>query len=161
MPTVHRFDPYRCFFWSEENQATGEPPHIHVRSANGLALCWLSPVEYRNSWGYTPREIERVRRLVIAHRGELLRPGMTISTTGDTLSHPRAIGVEIDANVLRVTVADGRTISVPVTWFNWLAGAADRDRREYRLLGGGAGIWWDRLDEGISVPSLFGLPEDL
>ena len=73
VPTVHRFGPYRFFFWSEENQATGEPPHIHVRSANGLALFWLSPVEFRNSWGYTPREIERIRQLVIAHRAELLR----------------------------------------------------------------------------------------
>jgi hypothetical protein len=73
VPTVHRFGPYRFFFWSHENRSTGEPPHIHVASADGLALFWLSPVAYRDSWGYTPREIDQIRRLVIAHREELLR----------------------------------------------------------------------------------------
>ena len=34
-------------------------------------------------------------------------------------------------------------------------------RRDYKLIGGGAGIWWETLDDGISVPRLFGLPEDL
>ena len=73
VPTVHRFGPYRFFFWSHENRATREPPHIHVTSGHGLALFWLSPVESRESWGYTPREITRIRRLVTAHREELLR----------------------------------------------------------------------------------------
>lgn len=73
MPTVHRFGPYRFFVWSHEHRATREPPHIHVRSGQGIALFWLSPVAYQESWGYTPREIERIRRLVSAHREELLR----------------------------------------------------------------------------------------
>ncbi len=73
VPTVHRFGPYRFFFWSEENHATGEPPHIHVGSAQGLAIFWLSPVAHRASWGYTPRETARIRRIVITHREELLR----------------------------------------------------------------------------------------
>lgn len=72
VPTVHRFGPYRFFFWSHENRATREPPHIHVRSGQGIALFWLAPVAYRQSWGYTPREIERIRRLVTALREELL-----------------------------------------------------------------------------------------
>ncbi len=73
VPTVHRFGPYRFFFYAHENRATREPPHIHVVSGNGEASFWLSPVAYRQSWGYTPREIERIRRLVIAHRMEMLR----------------------------------------------------------------------------------------
>ena len=86
---------------------------------------------------------------------------MTISTINDTLSHPRAIGVEIDADALRVTVADGRTISVPVAWFAWLAAATEAQRHDLAIIGGGAGIWWAELDEGLSVPGLFGLAEDL
>lgn len=27
----------------------------------------------RKAWGYTPREVERIRRLVVVHRGEILR----------------------------------------------------------------------------------------
>ena len=73
VPTVHRFGPYRFFFWSNENRVTREPPHIHVRSGHRVATFWLSPVAHRESWGYTPREIERIRRLVVSHRQELLR----------------------------------------------------------------------------------------
>lgn len=73
MPVVHRFGPYR-FFYSNENQMIGERPHIHVLSAQGSASFWLSPVSMREAWGYTPREVERIRRLVIAHReGTLMR----------------------------------------------------------------------------------------
>ena len=86
---------------------------------------------------------------------------MTISTSSDTLSHPRAVRIEVDADTLRVTVADGRTISVPVAWFGWLADATEAQRRDIRIIGGGAGIWWEDLDEGLSVPRLFGLAEDL
>jgi hypothetical protein len=73
VPTVHRFGPYRFFFWSHENQATGEPPQIHVESGDGLAGFWLSPVRLRKSWGYTHRELRVIRRLVEAHQPELLR----------------------------------------------------------------------------------------
>ena len=73
VPIVHRFGPYRFRFFANENRATNEPPHIHVVSADGHATFWLSPVSLRDSWGYTPREIERIRRIVTTHRTELLR----------------------------------------------------------------------------------------
>jgi len=73
VPTVHRFGPYRFFFWAEENRETREPPHIHVTSADRHAIFWLSPVERRDSWGYTDREIARIRRLVVDHQAKLLK----------------------------------------------------------------------------------------
>lgn len=73
MPTVHRFGPYRFHFYAHENYQTSEPPHVHVRSGNGVASFWLSPVGLRDSQGYNPREIERLRRIVIANRELLLR----------------------------------------------------------------------------------------
>ena len=73
VPTVHRFGPYRFFFWANENLEGLEPPHIHVVSGYRHAAFWLSPVELRDSWGYTAREINRIRRLVVAHQAELLR----------------------------------------------------------------------------------------
>lgn len=72
MPTVHRFGPYRFSFWSHENQAVGEPPHIDVESGHGLAIFWLEPVRHRKSWGYTERELRVIRRVVEAHQPELL-----------------------------------------------------------------------------------------
>jgi hypothetical protein len=86
---------------------------------------------------------------------------MTISTSSDALAHPRAAAVVVDASSLRVSVEDGREIAVPLAWFDWLAEATEDQRRDFRLIGGGAGVWWETLDEGISVARLFGLPEDL
>ena len=73
MPVVHRFGPYRFYFWSHENRLTGEPPHVHVASADGEATFWLSPVTVRERWGYTDREVGRIHRIVVAHEQELLR----------------------------------------------------------------------------------------
>jgi len=86
---------------------------------------------------------------------------MTISTSSDALAHPRAATVTVEASSLRVAVEDGREISVPLAWFDWLAQATEDQRRDFTLIGGGAGIWWEALDDGISVPRLFGLPEDI
>ncbi len=38
MPTIYRVGPYRVYFFAHENQATREPPHVHVRSGNGFAI---------------------------------------------------------------------------------------------------------------------------
>lgn len=57
MPTVHRLGPYRFFFYSDENRET----------------FWLSPVSLRDAQGYTPREIERIRRIAIGSRDMMLR----------------------------------------------------------------------------------------
>ena len=73
MPTVLRLGPYRFYFFSEENQASQEPPHIHVRSGDGVASFWLVPVGIRDFQGYTPREVERIRPIVAANRDLLLR----------------------------------------------------------------------------------------
>lgn len=73
MPTVHRFGPYRFFFYAHESQDTFEPPHVHVRSGNGSAAFWLVPVALGDVQGYTPREVERIRRIVVANRELLLR----------------------------------------------------------------------------------------
>jgi hypothetical protein len=85
---------------------------------------------------------------------------MTISTSSDALAHPRFESPSRTA-ALRVAVEEGREISVPLAWFDWLAKATEDQRRDFTLIGGGAGIWWEALDDGISVPRLFGLPEDL
>ena len=68
MPTIYRFGPYRVYFYAHENQQTSEPPHVHVRSPNGTASFWLSPVRVRDHEGYTPREIDRVRRILAGNR---------------------------------------------------------------------------------------------
>jgi hypothetical protein len=73
VPTVHRFGPYRFFFYSDENRETREPPHVHVWSSGRIAVFWLSPVSLREAHGFRPREVERIRRMVIGSRELLLR----------------------------------------------------------------------------------------
>ena len=55
---------------------------------------------------------------------------------------------------LRVSLRDGRTISVPLSWFPRLAEADDSVRASWRLIGTGEGIHWNALDEDLSVEAL-------
>lgn len=47
---------------------------------------------------------------------------------------------------------------MPTEWFAWLASATDAQRDDFEIIEGGEGIWWDQLEDGISVPGLFGVP---
>lgn len=84
---------------------------------------------------------------------------MSTVVASTTLRRPRAVAATVDRERLSVDLKDGRRISVPLEWFSWLADASDEDRQAFQLLGGGEGLWWDRLDDGISVPVLLGVPE--
>ncbi len=65
-----------------------------------------------------------------------------------------ACDVRVTEAFLRVTLADGRQISVPLEWFPRLRKATRTQRRKWRLIAGGVGIHWDALDEDISVAGL-------
>lgn len=73
-------------------------------------------------------------------------------------SRPIATAAVVAAGRLHVTLVDGREVIVPLSWFDWLADATDEQRSELALIEGGEGIWWEQLDEGVSVPGLLGLP---
>lgn len=67
---------------------------------------------------------------------------------------PLATGVETSEDELTVSLADGRRVSVPLVWFPRLLDATAEERAEFRLIGGGEGIHWPRIDEDISVSGL-------
>ena len=73
MPTVHRFGPYRFYFYSQENRATLRGAAHPRRVGRRCAVFWFAPVSLRDNQGYTPREVERIRRIVTANRELLLR----------------------------------------------------------------------------------------
>ncbi|HUA87670.1 MAG TPA: DUF2442 domain-containing protein, partial [Bryobacteraceae bacterium] len=62
--------------------------------------------------------------------------------------------VEVTESALRVVLADGREISVPLAWFPRLHDATPEQRRKWRMIGGGIGIHFPEVDEDISVESL-------
>ena len=69
-----------------------------------------------------------------------------------------AIDVAVSDALLRLTLADGRELAVPLEWFPRLRDATAEQRRHWRLVGRGQGIHWPDVDEDISVRGLLGLP---
>jgi hypothetical protein len=84
---------------------------------------------------------------------------MSTSTDSRWQDWPRAHAVQVKADAVHVRLVDGRELTVPIEWFGFLAAATEAQRQDYRIQGGGDGIWWDTLDDGVSVPSLLGLGE--
>ena len=71
---------------------------------------------------------------------------------------PRASSAAIESDRLLVTLKDGRELRVPLAWFRWLDDATPEQRADLDVIEYGLGIWWETLDEGVSVPWLLGLP---
>ncbi len=70
---------------------------------------------------------------------------------------PLAIDVSFTVHQLRVVLADGREILVPLLWFPRLQKATQEQRKDWRLIGGGIGIHWESVDEDISVETLLSI----
>ena len=69
MPTVLRSGPYRFYFYSHEPH---EPPHVHVDRDDLSAKLWLQPIELARNFGFTPKELRRIQKLVTDHLAQLL-----------------------------------------------------------------------------------------
>ena len=77
---------------------------------------------------------------------------MTISTA--EIEVPNAENVKITARAFTVDLSDGRTLTVPLSWFPRLSNATPKERNNWRLIGNGQGIHWEDIDEDISVEGL-------
>ena len=84
---------------------------------------------------------------------------MNSSSSGRPRSAPRAVAAALTGDLLSLTLADGRLLAVPVAWFGWLSSASAKDRQHVTMIEDGTGIWWPRLDEGLSVAGLLGTRE--
>lgn len=65
-----------------------------------------------------------------------------------------ATAFHCDDATLRLDLADGRSLSVPLAWCPRLLDATPARRAAGRMGHGGAGLHWDALDEDISVAGL-------
>ena len=77
-----------------------------------------------------------------------------MSISGIEIRVPIAKAVAGTGDTLTVELSDGRTISVPLSWFPRLTHGTDAERSNWRLIGGGDGIHWPDLDEDLSVEGL-------
>jgi len=55
-------------------------------------------------------------------------------------SEVTAVEVSCKADAVKVVLADGRTVSVPLAWFQRLVAATPKQQAEWELIGGGIGI---------------------
>ncbi len=82
---------------------------------------------------------------------------MNISTI--ELKDVSASHVMVTDEALIVDLSDGRTVSVPLGWYPRLVNGSKEEREDWRLIGEGTGIHWEKLDEDIEVASLLlGIP---
>jgi hypothetical protein len=66
----------------------------------------------------------------------------------------RVGGVSFSADSLSVSLKDGRTITVPLTWYPRLLHASPAQLQNWKIAGGGYGIHWPDLDEDLSTEGL-------
>ena len=74
-------------------------------------------------------------------------------------SDPRIIAIEVMDAAIVATLADGRTVSVPLAWSWRLSEANPAQRQNFEIIGSGQGVHWPDLDEDISaIGMLSGTP---
>lgn len=69
-------------------------------------------------------------------------------------TEPLATKVCTTEDRLIVDLADGRIISVPLSWYPRLLDGTSAERQNWRLLGDGYAIEWYDLDEHIGIEGL-------
>ena len=65
-----------------------------------------------------------------------------------------AKAVEFDEEMMKVFLADGRIVSVPLLWFPVLRAATPQQRTNFEIGGSGISLHWPELDEDLSVANL-------
>jgi len=75
-------------------------------------------------------------------------------TTLTLETEPLAAQVHVTHEKLIVDLVDGRSLSVPLSWYPRLQQASDEERQDWQLLGEGYAIEWPSLDEHIGIEGL-------
>ena len=76
-----------------------------------------------------------------------------------TLTEPRIASVNVTDEAIAARLADGRIISVPLSWSWRLSDATPEQRGHWKIIGEGEGVHWPDIDEDISVEGMLrGVP---
>lgn len=139
-----------CHAFADLVAASCEPAHVHVDRDDSTAKVWLRPVSLAWASGFADHELRRVLRLVEDHVQEMSGHGMsTTDRQGEQVGD-----VRFEDDRMSVDLADGRTITVPLSWYPRLEKASPAQRGNWRIAGGGFGIHWPDLDEDLSTAGL-------
>jgi hypothetical protein len=67
--------------------------------------------------------------------------------------------VRVTDDELVVSLADGRTLAVPLVWYPRLLNASAAERSDWELIGYGEGVHWPQIDEDLSAEGMLrGIP---
>lgn len=70
MPSIRGIPgPYRFFFYSFD---CNEPRHVHAEREDATCKFWLEPLMLASSFGFSPRELNRIRGTIQAHQQKIL-----------------------------------------------------------------------------------------
>jgi hypothetical protein len=61
--------PYRVFFTSFD---CNESAHVHVERENSTCKFWLEPIELARNHGFSARDLNAIRRLIVTHHAAIL-----------------------------------------------------------------------------------------
>ena len=75
-------------------------------------------------------------------------------STTEPRAGERVKNVRCTRDMLVVDLTDGRSLSVPLTWYPKLQSATPEQRNNWQVSGAGYGIHWPDLDEDLSVEGL-------
>jgi len=77
-----------------------------------------------------------------------------MSSSHTKSSVARALSVVISVDTLSVDLEDGRSVSVPLSWYPRLLHGTESERNDWKIIGDGEGISWPSLDEDISTDGI-------
>ena len=77
-----------------------------------------------------------------------------MSISANELVRPAATHVSVSETTIDIALSDGRSLSVPISWYPRLEHGTEAERNNWRLIGSGLGIHWPDFDEDISVEAL-------
>ena len=77
-----------------------------------------------------------------------------MSISANEVARASAVRATIGDESVLVELSDGRTITVPISWYPRLERASQSEREQWELIASGAGIHWPAVDEDISVEAL-------
>jgi hypothetical protein len=69
-------------------------------------------------------------------------------------TEPLATQINVTDEKLVIELLDGRSLSIPLSWYPRLLNASHQERQNWQLLGDGYAIEWIDLDEHIGVEGL-------
>ncbi len=72
---------------------------------------------------------------------------------------PRIVAIRVTEDEIVASLADGRTVSVPLVWSWRLSEATPAQRGRFEIIADGVGVRWPEIDEDLSVEGmLHGVP---